>query len=79
MVSSNMTPALYKSLLILKEIRVMLLQRTAFGSGPKDLQLAVPPKKGKCRFFAPKDGAQNDRGAHDTALIFHGQLSVMSS
>jgi hypothetical protein len=37
MVNSNMTPALYKSLLILKEIRVMLLQRTALLSGPKDL------------------------------------------
>jgi hypothetical protein len=32
-----MTRALYKSLLMLKEIRVMLLQRTARPSGPKDL------------------------------------------
>jgi hypothetical protein len=55
MVSSNMTRALYKSLL-LKEIRVMLLQRSAHFSGPKDLQLTSPQTK--CRFFAQNPGSE---------------------
>jgi hypothetical protein len=59
MVNSNMTPALYKSLLILKEIRVMLLQRSAHPSGPKDLQLSFFRLKAHAD-SSPKRRAQND-------------------
>jgi hypothetical protein len=52
-----MTRALYKSLLMLKEIRVKLLQRgSAFFAGPKDLHLPFHFPKTKCRFFAHKAG-----------------------
>jgi hypothetical protein len=43
MVNSNMTPALYKSLLILKEIRVMLLQRRGVVGRAEGSAVALNP------------------------------------
>jgi hypothetical protein len=74
-----MTRALYKSLLMLKEIRVKLLQRTAFLSGTKDLQLSFAPLKSQCRSFALKPGAQDDmhvggRGDRGVKPLGRGQV-----
>jgi hypothetical protein len=54
-----MTPALYKSLLILKEIRVMLLQRLAHFSRPKDPHLCFFPLKANAD-SSPQKRAQNE-------------------
>jgi hypothetical protein len=62
MKSSNMTQALYKSLLMLKEIRVILLQRPELFIGSKGLH-GLPPPKRNCRSFALNCGAQDDMKA----------------